>query len=233
MEHTAQLFEFTLFPKLPLEIRLLIWGAALDLIPPSVVTFTPTSRQFSSPEAGYTTYSSQHLPVFLHVSKEAQSAALQRYTPLFSQIDEREKYTYFNPTIDSVYLDGWDAYWRDKIFYRPTITSDLAQVQHLVASHPVLTGRGRPFADGEKYPLGLLLDKCVGLKTLTVPCWEELGMGIEVYKVTVEEILAGFWKEVMEGRQKAAGVGVLGPPELVVLRGSEEGEEMQMMIEGA
>ncbi|KAK4456848.1 hypothetical protein QBC42DRAFT_342114 [Cladorrhinum samala] len=79
------LTQFTYFPLLPTELRLLIWRASLS---PRAVTLTSLALPLSSPTPP---------PITLSVSRESRSESLRFYITLGPGI-------YFHPSLDTLYI---------------------------------------------------------------------------------------------------------------------------------
>jgi hypothetical protein len=85
---TAPLSEFTVFPNLPLEIRLKIWKIAsfekrqVDVWSIAEVDYNPMMDSPSTPSThfGYHYYSSTPPPAVLHVNQEARTECIKYYT---------------------------------------------------------------------------------------------------------------------------------------------------------
>jgi hypothetical protein len=99
-EHT-----FTLFPKLPPELRNMVWRFAAS--EPRVVKIfseRPNPKDWTSTIADHQIYSDsrQHIPPILQATSESRRVALKFYTPAFAS---RIGYPiYFNFSYDILYL---------------------------------------------------------------------------------------------------------------------------------
>jgi hypothetical protein len=96
MEHQdpPSLSAFTVFPNLPLELRILIWQKTLE---PRVVEVTYDE------ETGFTTYS--RLPMALQICKESRETVEPLYPCCFGSIFHPSRIR-FNFALDTLYIDG-------------------------------------------------------------------------------------------------------------------------------
>ncbi|PMD47653.1 hypothetical protein L207DRAFT_162322 [Hyaloscypha variabilis F] len=99
--HTQEL-KFTCFPKLSAEVRLKIWGHALE--PRQITLISPsrfivgTLKEFKEGESVFTVARSTKQPVLLRVNYESRQVVLAKYDRAFGTL--LAKPIYFNPDID-------------------------------------------------------------------------------------------------------------------------------------
>ena len=145
---------FTLFPRLPLELRRLIWRHSLP--GPRIIYIYCWAPLCDSCCA---------MPTALHVNREARGIALERYKARFglSSAPESPPEIYFNSEIDTIYLgvgnfglSGPDTVISFLSLLNPT---DLESIKHL-AIDEVLEPL---YPDEEEEMVGLMK---MGLKTL-------------------------------------------------------------------
>ena len=133
----GDLKEFTCFPKLPIELRIKIWGNACS----ATRNVDIRAKQFVMPgdcfenHYLYYWYSSCAVPAVLHVSKESRTEGLKHYKPDFATHREIEMedpisltmsistpaqvYINWNNDrlclIDPYSLDEWDVYFNESL----------------------------------------------------------------------------------------------------------------------
>jgi hypothetical protein len=135
--------EFTLFPKLATEIRLMIWGHALP--GPRIITI---SQDFDGPCGNYglvyTLTSEQLTPAMLRVNREARAVAFKHYTPSFYGVNGRPQL--FDHSKDILHITtNPTTLWN----FRPELRCEVKTVQNLAYScHPRYMKR-----DGDHYML--------------------------------------------------------------------------------
>jgi hypothetical protein len=95
--------QFTLFPKLPAELRLKILDMALP--GPRVITILPAS---GCPTPGYQFGKCDQAPAHLQVNVEARSTALKTYYLAFDWHTLSHKPKYFQFERDTLRLDYWE-----------------------------------------------------------------------------------------------------------------------------
>jgi hypothetical protein len=113
LQHPA-LTEFTLFPKLPKELRIKVWELAAR--EPRIVEVCQLQDAkyitHSTQEDNYETtnsapfYSPTAIPVILHINKESRIIALENYLLSFPNGAEPAQ-IYYNPTVDILYFPAW------------------------------------------------------------------------------------------------------------------------------
>ena len=106
--------EFTLFPKLPKELRIKVWQFAAR--EPRIVEVcqsqdaqyitygTPRDDWDSKNSAPF--YSPTALPVILHINVESRTIALEHYSISFPH-DSHPAQIYYNPAVDILYFPAW------------------------------------------------------------------------------------------------------------------------------
>jgi hypothetical protein len=99
---------FTLFPKLPPEVRLTIWDMALP--GPRVITILPGP---GCPTPGYQFGKCDQPPVHLQVNVEARSTTLKTYSLDFDCDNLSNKPKYFQFERDTLRLINWQRCSRD------------------------------------------------------------------------------------------------------------------------
>jgi hypothetical protein len=117
---------FTLFPKLPIELRRIIWRRSLPgqrVVEVLYYNFTGQCR------------SSRPIPIALHVSSEARGVALESYELAFGTA-EAEAMVYFDFKIDALFLSlgnfapsSWDP---ARYFFRKLRSIYLCRLQHIM-----------------------------------------------------------------------------------------------------
>jgi len=105
---------FTLFPKLPAELQLKVWGyASQSIAPRSLIVqsanihlwFTETHR--SSIIERYQARCLQPIPALIHTCHDSREVALKIYRPSFA--DRLNRPVYFNPSKDTLIMRDEDA----------------------------------------------------------------------------------------------------------------------------
>ncbi|PMD46200.1 hypothetical protein L207DRAFT_207124 [Hyaloscypha variabilis F] len=117
---------FKLFPKLPTELRRIIWRLSLPGQRVVEVLFDNFTGQCRS---------SCPIPIALHVSSEARGVALESYELAFGTA-EAEAVVYFDFKIDALFLglgnfapSSWDP---ARYFFRKLQSIDLCRLQHIM-----------------------------------------------------------------------------------------------------
>jgi len=145
---------FTLFPKLPLELRRLIWRYSLP--GPRIIyiyCWAPLCDSFCA------------MPTALHVNREARGVALELYKARFglSSAPERPPAIYFNSEIDTIYLGVGNfaqSFPDPAIFFLSLLNPpDLESIKHLAIDGKV----GPLYPDEDEEIVGLMR---MGLKSL-------------------------------------------------------------------
>jgi len=108
---------FTLFPKLPIELRLRIWRTFDNSTPRDVQVTITTPSETSLIEKTPTFKSLRPIPLILHICKESRTEGLKVYKKVFKVKDkmgvEREE-IYFNPEREMLFVrvPRWTPDWR-------------------------------------------------------------------------------------------------------------------------
>jgi hypothetical protein len=147
--------EFTLFPKLAAEIRLMIWGHALP--GPRIITI---SQEFNGPCGSYglvyTLTTEQLNPTMLSVNREARAVAFKHYIPSFYGVNGRPQLFDHSKDILHITTDP-TTLWS----FRPELRCEVETVQNLAYSgHPRCMR-----SDGDQY---MLLDPFHNLQVYSV-----------------------------------------------------------------
>ncbi|KAK0101465.1 hypothetical protein ONS95_006637 [Cadophora gregata] len=105
------LYSFTNFPKLPTEIRLMVW----ELVLPGervirIEDFTNTSRRHKPCTTCRCIGSRACVPTLLHVNHETRQLALKFYTVTFK--NRLLKPTYFNPILDILLFPSVETFFK-------------------------------------------------------------------------------------------------------------------------
>jgi hypothetical protein len=109
---------FTLFPKLPPELRDKIWNEHCAQLQPRIVDLWPTTDS-TEKKMRYGTHS--QAPTILHISREARSIGLQYYKLLFEEDIQRETVRDFEtPKKPHIYVN-WE---HDILFPVPFLHED-------------------------------------------------------------------------------------------------------------
>jgi hypothetical protein len=198
---TAEPKAFTLFPKLPIEIRRMIWRA----------TFRPRRHVWSYEDGagpcckriGLT-----HPPIALFVNKESREEALQCYEKLNEGAKRcggyarRTPYVFFNTKLDTLRIEKYPS-TKDfcKDHFEKPYEEIVGQIQYLEMEEWAFTADMRQYHDFEHLSKGSLKD-FKALKQLTFiptmfPLWmkkdleEENGRNVvSDYKVFFEKLAA-------------------------------------------
>jgi hypothetical protein len=92
---------FTLFPKFPKELRVMVWKQAIP--GPRIVEITRSFRHRpGSTNREFQLKARTTIPAMLHVNSEAREIAQKIYKPLFKKVLGHA--IYFNPDIDFFYI---------------------------------------------------------------------------------------------------------------------------------
>ncbi|KAL5322393.1 hypothetical protein ACEPPN_010366 [Leptodophora sp. 'Broadleaf-Isolate-01'] len=163
---------FPLFPKLPLELRLMIWRASLAHSSRTIELRLSHSLVKKGRSPRYDLVSPTQIPSLLLVSHESRSIALkppksqaQAYTPNdFALRYKCPKGTLFNFTLDTLHLRG--AQWYNPVFIRDVLPliPGLGRVRHLSITDDFWPGTSGAF----ELLFPLLRFAC--LETLTLCC---------------------------------------------------------------
>ncbi|PVH84847.1 hypothetical protein DL98DRAFT_528262 [Cadophora sp. DSE1049] len=146
---------FTQFPKLPTEIRLMVW----ELVLPGervvrIEEFTNTGRRHKPCASCRCIGSRACVPTLLHVNHETRHLALKSYTVTFK--NRLLKPTYFNPNLDILLFASVDAFIK---FAEPVMLShtlNLLDVSPFTELFPASDAHGklgtipRRYTDDEK-----------------------------------------------------------------------------------
>ncbi|KAJ8059803.1 hypothetical protein OCU04_011434 [Sclerotinia nivalis] len=156
---------FCLFPRLPPELKLMIWAAAAD--DRQIVRIKPRARDGTEDEGFRADYA---MPVVLHVCRDSRREALKRYTVIFEGILRYP--IYFNYQQDYVSLVGSSTCEHFEILSgeENTISEEIQKVENVLA---MVTGLGS--GDSEEDVLFDLLSIWDGVKRLIIaersPTW--------------------------------------------------------------
>jgi hypothetical protein len=102
----STLTTFTLFPTLPIEIRLKIWGIVLSNPRTVAITCNKEPYQPGKPRAAKSFTSDSPPPALLHVNRETRYEALSIYAP-YLRILSSPHCTYLNLSLDTLkFADG-------------------------------------------------------------------------------------------------------------------------------
>lgn len=151
---------FTLFPKLPTEVRLMIWKMTL----PGPRAFELRSNYYFDMRAGdgYAT-STDPQPVNLMVCRESRNEALKIYTVIFPAAIATAK-CYFDPALDILFLSCGPCYSYSWLL--ATLTAEaLGSIENVcMPYYPYFWTWG-------------LLEILTGIKTLACPNNDDRGIG--------------------------------------------------------
>ncbi|KAH9217987.1 hypothetical protein DL95DRAFT_458874 [Leptodontidium sp. 2 PMI_412] len=98
---------FSLFPKLPLELRRMIWRASCVDNKPRMIQIT-----FAEPLRNYKLTASYKIPFQLKISQESRACAKEFYDAVFAERLKKNIPVYFNSAIDAVVFDGCDVIYQ-------------------------------------------------------------------------------------------------------------------------
>lgn len=98
-----QIQEFTLFNKLSLDLRLMVWGLCM---PPRIVEIHFDRR------AGFC-LPANPIPVLLHLNQETRAFALKHYELAFGN-EDYEATIYFNFKVDTLYIGAGNVEYGDR-----------------------------------------------------------------------------------------------------------------------
>ncbi|CAD6445183.1 095b59a0-0c03-48a1-95f8-4ab0b8fa3788 [Sclerotinia trifoliorum] len=156
---------FYLFPRLPTELKLMIWAEAAD--DRQIVRIKPRARDGTEHEGFRADYA---MPVVLHVCRDSRREALKRYTVIFKGILRNP--IYFNYQRDYVSLVGSTTCEHFEILSGEdsSICEEIQKIQNVLE---MVTGLGS--GDSEEDVLLYMLSIWNGVKRLIIaersPTW--------------------------------------------------------------
>jgi hypothetical protein len=128
LEHIEELRTFTLFPKLPAEIRLVVWKYALAIQRISVIKRN-RHWNFSTAIKPFIITHPSPAPALLHVNRESKCLAEKAYQqPAFNCLINAPRF--FNFEVDALHLRFFlsSLFWCTLV---PKVVRDSTKVQHL------------------------------------------------------------------------------------------------------
>jgi hypothetical protein len=129
LDSDRTLKQFTLFPKLPLELRLSIWELAL---PESRIVTLEPSRSEVDHRHSLRFGKSDKPPVLLQVNHESRSLTLRTYHRFFDSEHLFNRPKYFNNAKDTLHIMGDWVYCGQPWLKNPfAITKDFKKIRHL------------------------------------------------------------------------------------------------------
>lgn len=106
---------FTLFPKLPPEVRDMIWGCTIQprLVRVRETSSTRAHQAYMSPDESHHQYSDSPIPYSLHTCRESRASMIKYGYVLTFGTSSQEPQTWFNFKCDVLYLQPyvWEYYY--------------------------------------------------------------------------------------------------------------------------
>jgi hypothetical protein len=198
----VRLDQFTLFPKLPPELRMKIWKEACSeprIVEIDIFTYPVEIRTTGTTAIDYDYRTRTPAPAVLHVYSEARQMGLKHYNRTFRRAsffeakDVEEQIIYVNFEEDTVYLSlGKEQVERQ--FWNPLshaltqqntlYSGTLCRIKRIAIPMPP-----RPSVDVFEY--WLMLRKCTGLTEVIVECGQDENGFVMMQKASMNQYPSG------------------------------------------
>jgi hypothetical protein len=217
---------FALFPKIPLEVREMVWIEALPhrVISISEKLYGPRFENSGNNVAMVQNYrkpefwqfkSSAKTPSIFHACQESRRVALKIYHLSFGGYGLTA--FYFNPSIDTIFFNSIGALngFLSKAFW-PSFVGDMKKIRYLALGSTIHTSLSMSLM------LGQLFGKFENVESLVIQTGQNFGT---LEKFQVRKQLRGHWKKSEAEGGSSDGKIVMQNPDIVFL----DAEEMRLM----